>query len=108
MLRHESLVKEWEKSPWNSCSISSSNLKLGSEVFQIEGFSAQPIAMTKTKENPVGVLGLAPGHDDRKIVRFIYFCRYVTPASQSHISHECSPFRWAISCKREIAPLLNR
>ena len=34
-------------------------------------------------------------------------CRYVTPASQSHISHECSPLRWAISCKHEIAPLLD-
>ena len=30
----------------------------------------------------------------------------MTPASQSHISHECSPLRWAISCKHEIAPLL--
>ena len=33
--------------------------------------------------------------------------RYVTPASQSHIIHECSPLRWAISCRHEIAPLLS-
>ena len=31
--------------------------------------------------------------------------RYVTKASLRHISHECSPLRWAISCKHEIAPL---
>ena len=30
----------------------------------------------------------------------------MTAASQSHINHECSPFRWAISCKHEIAHLL--
>ena len=29
----------------------------------------------------------------------------MTPASQSHISHECNPLRWAISCKHEITPL---
>ena len=32
----------------------------------------------------------------------------VTPASQSHISHDCSPLPWEISCKHEIAPLLLR
>ena len=29
----------------------------------------------------------------------------MTPASQGHTSHACSPVHWAISCKHEIAPL---
>ena len=49
------------------------------------------------------VLGLAGCH-----WRQNWNSRYVTPASQSHISHECSPLRWAISCKHEIAPLQVR
>ena len=49
------------------------------------------------------VLGLAGCH-----WRQNWNSRYVTPASQSHISHECSPLRWAISCKHEIAPLLYK
>ena len=56
--------------------------------------------MLKMLKNDMPVLGLAGCH-----WRQNWNSRYVTPASQSHISHECSPLRWAISCKHEIAPL---
>ena len=57
----------------------------------------------------VAVLGLAACHvSEKNAKKLMLVCRYVTPASQSHISHECSPFRWAISCKHEIAPSKNK
>ena len=59
------------------------------------------IATTVKWKYSCAVLGLAACHVSQN-----WNSRYVTPASQSHISHECSPLRWAISCKHEIAPLL--
>ena len=53
------------------------------------------------------VLGLA-GRQARQMKfckKWGWKSRYMTPAPQSHISHECSPLRWAIICKHEIAPM---
>ena len=58
------------------------------------------IATTVKWKYSCAVLGLAACHVSQN-----WNSRYMTPASQSHISHECSPLRWAISCKHEIAPL---
>ena len=57
-------------------------------------------AIWKREKIDMEVLGLS-------LFPFQKIGRYVTPASRSHISHECSPLRWAISCKHEIAPLLD-